>query len=420
MAELIQFNCPSCGVLLRLPLALSAQQGPCPSCAQEIVAPDVYRGTGAYLLPPKLPIPPQLQEIFQPFAETQPAAPVTPAPRITPVERPELPAFPMGTPRTRLSPTPNPVAPAPPRASRGLLFFSHLALAALSLTWGYALAVWHPLFKLSLIEKPAAEPIASSPHAEKLEPRLPLAKSIPAPRSGPITKPEPPRLQSIATPPTEQKPAASTPDSAAADAVLKAFLTAPDWAARSAYVLRPEKVRDAMEAYSHLVPDGATAYRFTELSYRQLDDRTGYTTLIYSVVTENSPEGIPVAIQETAKGWQVDWETFVEFRDAHFKKFVSGPVGESGNFHLIATTPPPSKLENEHFASLLVQAGPRDKPERAYVKKDSTLFTKISAQLIPSGSFTPVLTLIKRQNETQQTYFEVTDLIAYTWGPELD
>ncbi len=52
---------------LRLPMAIAGQQGPCPGCQQEIVAPDPYRGIGARLAaaPPMRPEP----EPFKPFAD---------------------------------------------------------------------------------------------------------------------------------------------------------------------------------------------------------------------------------------------------------------------------------------------------------------------------------------------------------------
>ena len=48
MVEIIQFNCPACNTMLRLPLAMTAQQGPCPHCGREIVSPDAYQGIAAH------------------------------------------------------------------------------------------------------------------------------------------------------------------------------------------------------------------------------------------------------------------------------------------------------------------------------------------------------------------------------------
>lgn len=91
---------------------------------------------------------------------------------------------------------------------------------------------------------------------------------------------------------------------ATAEATLRAFLEAPDWASRSAYVLFPEKTRAAMEAYSHQAPDGPTEFKSITAKQTQIDEMTGYTLLIFFVATEAFPSGIPVAVQETAGGWQ--------------------------------------------------------------------------------------------------------------------
>jgi hypothetical protein len=47
MADTFQFYCPACGTPLSLPVAASGQQGPCPRCSQEIVAPDLESGAPA-------------------------------------------------------------------------------------------------------------------------------------------------------------------------------------------------------------------------------------------------------------------------------------------------------------------------------------------------------------------------------------
>ena len=71
MAEVIQFNCPVCGTLLRLPLALAAERGPCPNCLREIIAPDPFRGIGAYEIPVAMP---EEIEPLRPVAEAPPEA----------------------------------------------------------------------------------------------------------------------------------------------------------------------------------------------------------------------------------------------------------------------------------------------------------------------------------------------------------
>ena len=346
MAEVIQFNCPSCGTLLRLPLAMAACQGPCPHCDREIVAPDPERGIGAR------------------EAVGEVAAP--------------------------------PVVAAPERAKprRPIPVFSCLLTGVLGFALGVIssqhLAPTPPVTPPRKVEKPS---VAAAPPAPAPEPVKPV----------PAKAPEPPAKAS-----------------AAAEMSLRAFLEAPDWAARSAYVLFPEKVRGAMEAYSHQAPDGPTAFKSLSVKHSYIDEQTGNTLLIFYVATETFPAGIPVAIKETSGGWLVDWQSFVEFRDRLFQKFVDGPAEQTGRFHLVATPPPPeraAKTENEHFSSFLLQSPLDAKPQLAFVKKSSEISTILQSATKERGIFTPVLEVVKRQTADGRSYLEVLKVTATDWLP---
>jgi hypothetical protein len=401
MAELIQFNCPACGTLLRLPLAMAARQGPCPNCDREIVAPDPYRGFGAYEIPP--PPPPKVIEPFRPFAESPPMVPKEPAAvaarpaELFPVKVEEHPVIPV-------------LACA--RPLRHVLIPSCLASALIGGIWGYAFAVRMPQTAASA--PPLASSAATPPSVEE-----PTAPAIPVQPKSPPPAPEPAKPEPQ-TPKTEKSPEPAKV-SAAAEASLKAFLEAPDWAARSSYVLSPEKIRPAMESYSHEVADGPTAYQSISLAQSSIDEKTGNTLFIFNVKTSKSPTGMPVVVKETPGGWLVDWQAFVEFRDALFKKFVDGPVDKTGQFHLLATAPPPdraAKTENEHFSSFLLESPVSGSQQLAFVRKTSEGYDLFEAGTKDGRVFTPVIEVAKRKTAEGQSYFEVTRVLATTWQPQ--
>jgi hypothetical protein len=330
MAEVIQFNCPSCGTLLRLPLAMAACQGPCPKCDREIVAPDPARGTNAH--------------------EAIVAAVI-----------------------------------AKPR--RKIAFFPCLLTGAVGFALG-AISTQHFAPTPSVIPPvKAEEPWVTAPAAEPA-----IAKSPPPPAQA----------------------------SAAAETSLRAFLEAPDWAARSAHVLFPEKLRGAMEAYSREAPDGPTAFKSIAVKHSHIDELTGSSLLIFYVATETFPAGIPVAVKETSGGWRVDWQAFVEFRDQLFQKFVDGPADRTGRFHLVATPPPPeraAKTDNEHFSSFLIQSPLDAQPQLGFVKKSSEVFNSFQSATKDGGIFTPVLEMAKRQTADGKSYLEVLKITATDWLP---
>lgn len=492
MAEVIQFHCPACGMTLRLPLAMAAQQGPCPNCDREIVAPDPYHGLGAFLAP--VLAPPPEPEPFALFAESPPLVPKhveeemmrayeqpqafsEPAPPFpepvfpAPFPEPALPnpesTFPAPAPFTEpeppapepfssppLEPTrlPTPVSGTGSTArlveaekSRGrmVLLLACLATGLIALVLGIVLGA---LGTRVLAPIPPYKPTHSSPPPQPAPPPAPEESATPetpvqvapqvrdaelAPESPkqtiPAPDPEPPEPETP-TPPSpeasipqpEPPPAVPAKVSAGAEAALKAFLDAPDWAARNAHVLSPDKVKAAMEAYSREVPDGPTAYRAITVKQSEVEESTRSTIFIFMVTTERHPEGIPVAVKETAGGWLVDWLAFVEFRDDLFQKFTDGPVDKTGFFHLIVTRPPEKRAEeteNEHFSSFVLQSPVSGKGQLAFIRKGTSAYDTVHAATQGGAAFTPVIEVRKSKTADGQSYFEVMGVKANDWFP---
>lgn len=418
MADLIQFNCPACATMLRLPLQMAASQGPCPCCHQEIIAPDPYRGIGAHLPPP--PPQPAPVETFRPFSDSPPL--VSPESREAVVEIVEE------KPQTSPSPEPEPEVeivqpgfppaasdPPPRHTSTGnipwvVFVLSLLLTAVVCLVTGYFVGLRSNWL------------VANTPF-----PKLEIPQTIAEPPTKtvlvkpPASEPPTPPPATDATPPLPETPPApeNIKASAMAETALKAFLDAPDWTTRSAYVLLPEKMRAAMQAYSQETNDGPTHFESISVENSYTDKDSGSTLFIFKVTTKQHPQGFPVAVAETSSGWQVDWESFIEFRDDLFKAFVEGPAGKTGRFHLIVSTPPQARAantENEHFSSFLLDPPLPGRQRMAYVKKTSETHGRLK-QMTAGGIFTPVLEVAKRTTPDGKSYLEITRIIAEDWLP---
>lgn len=432
MAEMIQFHCPACRTLLRLPLELAAQKGPCPTCRREIIAPDPYRGIGAFEVP--APLNKDRTEPFTPFVESPPLVPMKATSESPPVSKVDV----LVAEETPLAPPikmPPPAEVGPlesaeqlvkselkyspsPAPQKTILVLSCLLSFAVALAMGYALGVRSTQYFMRV---PPSNPFNfPSSHSEKPATPQPPTQSEPTPI---IVKPIIQKTEEIAPVAESPKPEKITPPvkvSAAAEASLRAFLEAPDWATRNAHVLFPNKIKDAMEAYSHEVPDGPTAYKSISVKQSQTDETTGNTLFIFQVSTEKFPSGIPVAILETPRGWLVDWRSFVEFRDDQFKQFVDGPAGKTGRFHVIVRTPPPAHAANtmnEYFSSYLLDPPMPGRQQLAFVKKSSAASDTFNAATQNSGIFTPVLEVKKLKTPDGQNYLEITKIIANDWLP---
>lgn len=472
MPDLIQFDCPSCAATLRVPIEYSGRPGPCPVCQTKIVAPDVHTGTGAYLAAASPTTP-------QPAAVTSPAPPpAPPAPEREPVQSavaaptaaelfPRVTALPTPAPASevRMEPRSQPAArsplgegttppvrlidpktapspragqpqfrkmetlpPAPdylselaeePRAPRRSLvpfvligcLLTAVAALALGFFFGNRFKTETPEpFKFPPQAPPVTRPVA--PQSPRATPPSPKVNPVPAPPVG-TSQSEPPK-------PVEPKPAAEPPKAiAAAEATLRAFLQAPDWAARSTYVLSPEIVGPKMEAYAKNNSDAATPFRSFTVQFSEIDDTTKSTLLIFEVDSPTAQASLPVAVLETDKGWLVDWESFVEFRDDHFKHFTEGPADLVGEFHVRVTTPPENSeipSENDNFAGFVLAPPLPNRQKVAFIKKSNSDFARLRAATSGREAFV-VLELTKRSLPDGRSYLEILSIKATNWWP---
>ena len=475
MPDLIQFECPSCAAILRIPLEMSGQQGPCPICSHEIVAPNPHTGVGAYepgavqhhsIQPAEYPSEPAIESLppAQAITRLEPPAPpaeshhpetspkslkspfsdlaavrvIDPAssstkaaahsyrkmevasPPVAEYHEEPIPQAPDSPPSPTFVPMLSPDAASVPRPRRsskaGWLALCGL-IAIVCLVGGFLLG---NTFKLDPSPPP---PVIVAP----IKPKVPLAEPTP-----PI--PAPPVDATAAKP--EAKPAAETPKApepvpplpaaepkkvvAEAEATLRAFLEAPDWKTRSSYVLSADNLRPKMEIYAKNNSDGPTPFESFTVKHSQVDEKSGSTLLVFQVNSSAAPAGIPVAVLETTSGWLVDWESFVEFRDDHFKHFTEGPSDLVGEFHLIVSSPPPSPdipQENENFASYLIAPPLPDRQRTAFVKKSNAAYAALKAATAEGSIFTPVLEVSKRSLPDGRGYLEILSIKATDWRP---
>lgn len=382
---------------------------PEPSPAQE--AP-----TFAPAAPPfEAPLTPQPAE-----AETPPTPENQPFPdRLIPRDPSQEPTVSNGPPLSHFD---IPASPSQSRpGSRKGLIFAALGILMVALAGG-AFLLKDQLFGSSELDAPlnaSHPPIPPPPSIPSINP--PVPHGTPDSPQNPAAAPAPTPEGASAKPPAEPSPDEPTKVVASAEAVLKAFLAAPDWASRSAYVLSPESVRPKMEAYAKDNPDGPTAFESFSVKHSQVDEKTGSTLFVFQVEASNAPAGIPVAILETAKGWLVDWESFVEFRDDQFKHFTEGPVDLKGDFHLIVTAPqgpPGTAQENENFAGFSLSPPLPDRQRTAFVRKSNPIYQQLKEATADGRVFTPVLEVAKRNAGDKQSYLEILSIKATDWRPK--
>jgi hypothetical protein len=251
----------------------------------------------------------------------------------------------------------------------------------------------------------------------KPAPVTPKAITPPPAEPKPVT---PPPAEPPPAPAPSVTPAPATPGIAAPEAALKAFLSAPDWKSRALHVLRPAETSPKMEAYHAAAPDGPTTFVSLRADASHGGADKDPRLLSYLVVTEQQPAGYPVALVETADGWKIDWETFIEFRDDHFGRFAAGQGGDTGAFHVLVRNthyfgePFPG---SDQLTAFRLDPPLPDRNHYAFVPTGSDLHKALAGATEWGRPCAPVLQLARKPHGDGKFHLEIQSILAPNWRP---
>lgn len=360
MADVIQFHCPACCIKLSIPLQAAGQRGPCPHCQQMILAPNPYTGVPACRLAEEQP-PQQVHRASIPVLEPT-------APRFEPFH-----GVPSAPPEPVYVPVPQKVEQSQPAAWPAALGIGVMA-AILGFAGGYQSA-------------------------------RPLERPIPVPAS-PTSTP----------PPAAAKEKDAFPVLTVPKSVLAEFLAAPDWKARSAFVLDPVKTTPLMERHHARHPDGPTSFTRTSVEHCEVDSLTSQMLVIFRVFTLECPTGFTVVLSETTDGWKVDWETFAEFKDDLFMDFVAGKSGDSGRFHLVVL-PSTTPASREDKVAYILSDPVKGREFLANVQKGTETSRTLESITKDGAIATPVLELSRQVKPDGSYDLEILQVPSTNWRP---
>ena len=251
-----------------------------------------------------------------------------------------------------------------------------------------------------------------------------------APHQAPAPTPSPEPLPEPAPTPDETgqglqaPPAPPSSEAADAQAALIAFLGAPDWQARSAFVLSPDEIRPEMEKHAKEYGDGpipASAIRLFEVAP---------PNLIFTVCTKAMPDGFPVPVTLTDEGPKVDWEAFIGFNDDHFRKLLVGPTDQGGILNLFVK-PETGAEPSPHWVRYHLSVPMPGREAVAWVKKDSVALARIKSifdgengltketidKLVAETGVPLRLAITKRKTNDGREFIELVDMVAVGWAP---
>ncbi|TDU64621.1 hypothetical protein EI77_04072 [Prosthecobacter fusiformis] len=144
----------------------------------------------------------------------------------------------------------------------------------------------------------------------------------------------PPEANSLAMPAKEVQVEVSEEGKPAADALLK-FLNAKNLKERLNYTLAAASMKPLMERYYQSQPDGPISIDAAGLV--RLDPKPqmgGGAHAVFGVESRAWEYPVPVMLEETNDGFQVDWLSFVEFKDRILEKFFENYQEGAARFHV--------------------------------------------------------------------------------------
>ncbi|MGI9240169.1 MAG: hypothetical protein ACR2RV_05180, partial [Verrucomicrobiales bacterium] len=277
------------------------------------------------------------------------------------------------------------------------------------------------------------QPITPAPDSQfRPEPMLnpDSIGSFLADESGPDVEAEPettPATTPAAVTQDQPQPGGTSSSADAARAVLDKALAAGSVDELAKLVLTPERVRPKMERY---YGGRSPALLGTSIIYETSmplpdSERLNHT---FFVSTEQQPMRFPIAIEETAEGMKLDWESFIELHDDLLGKFIAAPQSDERTFHLI--------LERRHFfGSDVPELGSKDcfristpipgSEAYAFVEKDTPTATVCKPFEWDRLCF-PIATLRWTTPPGGKPYLEITKIVQTSWraggdasGPEI-
>ena len=127
----------------------------------------------------------------------------------------------------------------------------------------------------------------------------------------------------------------ATPETQPAVEVLKKFFAAKTWRERLKYVQLPEQLEPNMEEYYASNPDGPISIGHIELLRHDKAPQQGSPHCVFEVSGPGLEGSLPIMVEDSKTGYQVDWLTFTEFKDKLLLKFGQTYTERPARFHVM-------------------------------------------------------------------------------------
>ncbi|MEY4484699.1 MAG: hypothetical protein RL693_2151 [Verrucomicrobiota bacterium] len=198
--------------------------------------------------------------------------------------------------------------------------------------------------------------------------------------------------------------------------VLRRFLEVPTWSERANYVKNPVVVKPLMEKYASTSGDGPIVVSSINFLERYTKDKDSYCT--FEVSGGFLPHPVLAIVEQPANGpAQVDWESFVEFKDDQLLKFLESNGAPNQKFrvtmqriHYFDKDVP--NLESKDSFGVRQPNAPYE--GHVFIEKNSALGVQLANQL-PWGKDLLVIAELTWKTNGKDHWVELQAINSYGW-----
>ncbi len=278
-------------------------------------------------------------------------------------------------------------------------------------------AISKPAEPTTVPEVPKVEVPVTPPKQDEPKPLapLPMEKTIPTDTVQftpvPVESSVP---KAVAIPPLRLNPVPAEAQSAFE--ALRKFLEAPTWSERVGYVKKPEMMKPLMEKYAALSGDGPIVVSNINFIERFTKEKDAYCT--FEVSGGFLPHPVLAIVEQPANGSaQVDWESFVEFKDDLLLKFLESNGGPNQKFRV-------TMQRIHYFDNDVPDLDRKDcfgirQPNAAFeghifIEKNSVLGKQLANQL-PWGKDLLIIAELTWKTNQKNHWVELQEITSYGW-----
>ena len=184
-------------------------------------------------------------------------------------------------------------------------------------------------------------------------------------------------------------------------------------------VHEPLRTEELMSFYLGSKPIDPTDAKKIDLVNAGTVPGTELNAYLMKVITSDHPDGFPVLIEQTADGYKIDWDAYVQCKDRLLEKFFAAQSGTSEAFYVT--------LKRAHFGDddvvlarkLCFEVSsplPTDPSQFVYADANSKLGQELEARIQWNKVYFPVLKLQWEPADGKHTgYMRIDEFVRDTW-----